>query len=246
MSTTGAGVGRTRAAAVVLAAVAVVVGACGSSSSTGGITSEPASKIVSQSRAATAGSPSAQVLGLVTTGGQTIHVDIRYAKGVGGAGTLVAGGQVLSVRLVGQGLYMQASQTLLSSLFGAAATRIPEGVWLKLPSGNEGNANFVALSSSLYSVASLGSLLDQLFSSSAKWVKGPQSSINKQPVIAVTDSTSGQGGTLYIATTGPAYLIRAGGGAKNGSEQLNFGAYGEPVSIEAPPNPVDVSQLNGS
>lgn len=235
---------RWRTAAFAVAAVAVVAAACGSSSSSSsaqgnGITSESASEIVAQSRSTTTSAPSAHVVGLVRTGGQTIQLDFRYQKSTGGKGTVVVNGQSVSLTLVNQDLYMQGSHSFWVSVGGAFAANLLEGKWLKVPANDKDYSNLAELSS-------LSSLLDQLFSSQATWIKGPQSSINGQPVIAVTDNTPGEGGTLYIATTGPPYLIRAAGGTSGGSGQLNFGGYGEQVTITAPPNPVDISQLNGA
>ena len=71
--------------------------------------------------------------------------------------------------------------------------------------------------------------------------KGAITTVNGHKVIAVNDTT--KGGTLHVATTGKPYPIEV---QKKGSEggRIAFDHYNEPVSLSAPANAVDLSQLH--
>lgn len=72
--------------------------------------------------------------------------------------------------------------------------------------------------------------------------KGATTTIAGQKVLAVTDAS--KGGTLYVATTGPPYPVAV---SKDGtsSGRVLFSNWNAPVSVLAPANAIDITQLAG-
>ena len=71
-------------------------------------------------------------------------------------------------------------------------------------------------------------------------MKTGTSTVKGQAAVGVKDTS--QSGTLYVATTGLAYPVRitkhgAGGGT------ITFSEWDQPVTLTAPPNAVDIEQL---
>ena len=83
-------------------------------------------------------------------------------------------------------------------------------------------------------------LFDQLLSSHGTLAKGKTTTVQGEQVVAVNDTTNG--GTLYVAATGNAYPIEI---VKPGSQggRLVFNRFNQPVSLTAPANAIDVTQL---
>jgi hypothetical protein len=60
-------------------------------------------------------------------------------------------------------------------------------------------------------------------------------------VVAVNDTS--KGGTLYVATSGKAYPVEITG---QGGVKLDFDHFDQSVSLNAPANSIDISQLKGA
>jgi hypothetical protein len=67
---------------------------------------------------------------------------------------------------------------------------------------------------------------------------GKETTIGGQPAIGIVDTS--KGGTLYVATTGKPYPVAL---RKSGSGAITFDRWDKPVTLTAPSNPVDISQL---
>ena len=61
-------------------------------------------------------------------------------------------------------------------------------------------------------------------------------------MLAITDTS--RGGTLYVATTGPPYPV-AVTKAGTSSGRVLFTNWNAPVSVLAPTNAIDITQLAG-
>ena len=98
---------------------------------------------------------------------------------------------------MGSGFYMKASEAFYKQIGGAAAAQLLKGKWLKTPAGSGEFASLGVLHE-------LDKLLSSTLSTTGTLTKTSTTTINGQAAIGVTD---GQQGTLYIATTGPAYPV---------------------------------------
>jgi hypothetical protein len=209
---------------------------CGSSSSGNGVASKSPSEILSASKAAAGSASTVHVAGTLASGGTPITLDMDIAAGKGGRGRLSENGLSFELIVVDNTVYIKGSPAFYKHFGGGSAAQLFEGKWLKAPvTGTE--------LASLASLTNLNKLLDQALSSTGALSKGASSKIGEQAVIELTDSA--KNGALFVATTGKPYPIQI---SKHGSEsgQVTFSNWDEPVTLEAPSNAIDLSQLEHS
>jgi hypothetical protein len=206
---------------------------CGSSSSGNGIASKSATEIVDEAKTAADSATSVHVSGSVKSAGSPVTLDLDLASGKGGKGEISQGGFNFKLILVGNTAYISGSSTFYKHLGGAAAAQLLAGKWLKVPVNTGEFASFSSLTD-------MRKLIDTTLASHGTLRKGATSTVGGQQAVAVTDTT--RGGTLYVAATGKPYPVQlAKGGSESGT--ISFGNWNEPVTIEAPANSVDLSEL---
>jgi hypothetical protein len=90
-------------------------------------------------------------------------------------------------------------------------------------------------------LTNLHELVSKLLSTHGTLATGSTTTVNGQKVVAVNDTT--KGGTLYVATTGRPYPVEI---VKTGSQggRMVFDRINESVSLTAPANAIDISQLS--
>src|ERR1019366_1510368 len=129
--------------------------------------------------------------------------------------------------------YIKGSPAFYRHLAGAAAAQLLQGRWLKAPASSGSLA-------SLASLTDLRALLDPTLTGHGTLVKGTTTTLNGQKVLGVRDTS--EGGTLYVATTGPPYPVDVTKGGTGGG-RIVFDRWNQPVSITAPASAIDVAQL---
>ncbi len=223
---------RIATAASAAALLAACVSACGASSSSGnGVASRSPDGIVSAASTAIAGVSAVHVSGSTTSGGSTIDLNLDLVNGKGGRGTLSENGLSFQMISVGGTVYVDGSDTFWRRFGGNAAAQLFHGKWLRAPA----TGNFASFAQ----LASVSKLFAGLLSHGTL-SKGSTATINGRQAIAVTDT--GQGGTLYVATTGKPYPLEISKSGANGGK-IEFTNFNEPVSLAAPANSIDISQL---
>jgi hypothetical protein len=214
---------------------AIALAACGSSSSGGssnGVASKSPDQIVSDATSAVASVNSVHVSGKVLSGGQNVTLNLNLVNGKGGKGSMSQNGLGFQIVAVGSEVYIDGSSAFWTKFAGSAAAQLLSGKWLKAPATGQ--------LSSLATLTDVSKLFNQLLSSHGKLAKGKTATVQGQKVVAVNDTTNG--GTLYVATIGKTYPIEI---SKTGSDggQLVFDRFNQPVSLTAPANAIDISQL---
>ncbi len=221
------------AACALLAAGALSACGGGSSSSGNGVESKSADAIVSDASDAAKGLQSVHAAGSIVDSGKRTALDLEMVAGKGARGKVSEGNLNFQIVAIGQDLYLKADAATWRRVAGDAAAQLLQDKWLKAPA-NSGDFASVAR------LTDLPGLLNALLSTHGKLAKGETSTVNGQKVVAVRDTTNG--GTLYVATTGKPYPVQVThGGSQEGS--LSFDRYNESVSLAAPANAVDISQL---
>jgi hypothetical protein len=227
---------RSRIASCALSAVFVgsALAACGGSSDNG-VASKSPDAIVSAASAAINGVRSVHISGSIVSGGTPITLDLDLLSGKGGRGDMSESGLSFKLVAIGKVLYVNGSPAFWRHFGGAAAVQLFQGKWLKAPAATSGVASLAGLTD-------LHRLFASLLSSHGKLARGAATTVNGQKAIAVTDTA--KGGSLYVATTGPSYPIEF---VKTGSEagRIVFDRFNESVSLRAPANSIDISQLQG-
>ena len=189
-------------------------------------------QILVQMKKAVADATSVHIIGGGGSGKAAISLDLKIAKDKGGAGKIEVGGLSFDIVKIGDKLYFKGGQAFLKQYAGAAATQL-QGRWFVVSASTSGFTSFSAFTN-------LVQLTNGILSSAGAVTKGSTSTIDGQPAIGITSS---KGGTLYIATTGPAYPLELKSGTTSGG--IKFTEWDQPVTLTAPANPVDFDKLTG-
>jgi hypothetical protein len=218
-----------------LAIVAVLLAGCGGKKgpSDNGVASMTPQQILVQMKKAVAGASSVHIIGGGTNNGSTLALDLQLVAGKGGAGHITVSGLSFDIIKIGPKLYFKGEKAFLKQYAGPAASLFA-GRWF-------------AVSTSVPQFASFGSLTDivkltnNIIAAAGTLTKGSTKTIDGQPAIAIVDS--GNGGTLYVATTGPAYPLELD--PAKGKGGVKFTEWDQPVTLKAPSNPLDFAKLTG-
>ena len=247
---------RARLAVAVLAAT-LVLGACGGtagggsdSGSTGagsagptttekavdnGVAAKTADQILQETKAALRGASSTHVVGKFVEGTQTAEFDMHLGRDVS-QGSLTQKGLKLEMIVAGGNLYLRGKQFWEANAPPSFANQVGDR-WAQLPvtSLREGLA--------YKDLVNLDSFATSVLKPDGKLTKGQTGSIDGAPAIAIKD---GDGSPLWVATTGPAYPLRLGPEKPSTSASFaTFSDYNVPLSVTAPGDSVDISQITG-
>jgi hypothetical protein len=220
----------------VLVLALVALAGCGGSSSNNSIASKSAEQIVSESKAAADSATSVHVSGALQSAGTPVTLDLNLVAGKGAQGELSQKGASFKLILVGNTAYISGSPAFYRSLGGTAAAQLFDGKWLKASATSGEFASFSQL-------ADMRKLIDSTLAGHGAIAKGATTVVNGQKAIAINDTS--KNGTLYVAITGKPYPIEL---SKGGSEsgKITFDHWNQPVTISAPANAVDLSELKAA
>lgn len=235
--------GRVLSAAVAGMLAAGVLAGCGSSSSSasnGGsgsgagnaLASASADAIASATTNAIDSASTAHVAGVVTTNGLRLNVDLHLVSGKGGEGQMTSNGLTVQMVSVGDEVYLKGDTAFWTHYLGSGGAQLLGDRWLK--------ARATGYFASLAGLTDMRTLFNEILGNHGTLVKGATSTVNGQPVVAVTDST--RGGTAYVATAGTPYPLEITSTGSIGG-QLYLSDFNAPVSLVAPGNAIDLSQL---
>jgi hypothetical protein len=205
----------------------------GGASSGNGVASKSPDAIVRDANNAIARASAVHVAGSISNNGVPLTLDLSLVSGKGGSGQLSEGGLTFRVISVGASVYIQGSQAFLSHFAGPAAAQKYAGKWLKAPAAGQ----FAPIAS----LTNMQALFSRVLLSHGVLKKSGTTTVNGQQVIALRDSS--QGGTLYVATTGPPYPVEV---VKNGAGggRIVFDRINQPVALSPPAQSRDLSKIH--
>lgn len=211
----------------------VVLSACGSSkNSSNGVVSKSADQIIRLATTAATGAESAHVFGSINDDDETIELDLQLAAGERASGQMTVSGASVRLIRIHADIYMNGSDAFWKKYAGAGAASLLTGVWLKVPATGKDFASFAAFTD-------LNEFFKQSLSDHGKLVKGKETTVAGQKVIAIRDTT--EGGTLYVATTGEPYPVKLIGEGSDGI--ISFDRWNEKATVKAPSGAIDVRNL---
>lgn len=217
--------------AVLAVAVPAVATAARADNGVGGMT--PA-QVLAKAQQATATANSLHVVGSVTNGGTKIAFDLGLQKGVGGAGTFSEGGLAFDIVRVGKAFYLKADKkTWIHFAKSSGLAELMAGKWMRVSTSSSDFAD-------LASLTDITKLVNGILGSHGTLAKGPTSRVNGKPALELIDKSDG--GTLYVATSGPAYPLLLKG--KGSSGQLTFD-WNTHVTVKKPAKSLDFTKVNG-
>lgn len=206
---------------------------CGSGTTGNGVASKSPDAIVAAASEAVRGVKTVHVAGSTASGGTPVKLNLRVVSGKGGSGEISQNGLAFRIVAIDQSVYISGSDSFWRHFGGAAAVQLFHGKWLKAPATGELGA--------FASLTNVPQLFNKLLSNHGTLEKGETTTVDGQKAIAVNDTT--EGGTLYVATIGKPYPLEV---VKSGAEggRLTFDQYNQPVSLAAPANSIDLSELH--
>jgi hypothetical protein len=213
--------------------VLMALAGCGSSPAGNGVAAKSPSEIVAAAKAAADAARSVHVAGSIVSSGSPITLDLNLLASRGGYGQLSENALSFEVIHVGGTVYIKGSPAFYRHVGGPAAAELLQGRWLKAPAT-------VGSFASLASLTDLHQLVDMTLTIRGTLVRAGTATVNGQKVVGVTDTS--HGGTLYVATTGPPYPVEVAENGKTGGK-IVFDRWSKPVSLTAPANAVDITQL---
>jgi hypothetical protein len=204
-----------------------------SAASSNGVASKSANQIVAAATSAINGAKSFTYGGTTRSSGVPTGLKISLSSAGDGQGTLTSSGQPVKLIKIGDTLYVSSTVAFWTKNLGASAGQTLGTKWV---SASSTDSDYAGIANLFEASEITGQFLS---TSGTTWTKGKTSTVNGQPVVAVVGKSGSTVNTVYVATTGKAYVIRISAPGGNGGT-LNFTNYNKPVNPTAPPNPISV------
>lgn len=171
---------------------------------------------------------SVHVSGDGSTAGTKLTIDVVYDNAKSeGSGHISVNGVGFDIVHAGGLTYFRGSAAFLSEFATKAVAQKLAGKWFSVSPTDPQFASLAALTN-------LSALTTAILSTTGPFTKSSAKSFNGQPAVGIVDN--GNGGTLWVATTGPALplaIVPAGGSGK-GNGEIAFDDWNAAVSIKAP------------
>jgi len=207
----------------------------GGGAKSNGVPDMAPNEILPQIQKDVAGAKSVHIVGTGKAGGTPIALDLQLATGKGGSGHVEVGGFGFDIVRIGDKLYFKADAKALEHYAGGVAAQLLADRWFEVPANSGGFGSFAPFTN-------LQELTKQILTATGSVEKGDETTIDGQKAIAITDTS--KGGTLYVATTGPAYPLKLEAGKKN-TGSISFTDWDQPVTLTAPKGAIDYGKLTG-
>jgi hypothetical protein len=212
-------------------ALLALLGGCGSSSN--GVASKSAIEILAASTMAAQNASSVRIGVRSGGGGATLTLNASLAKDASHAQLSLLSVRVEAIR-TGDTIYIKGNRVFDARLERTLGVKIPSGAWLKGPAS--GPLGRIGGYTKMRREVSL------ILNDHDKVTKGPIVKLEGQPAIELREAHQLYTGRLYVATTGRPYPIKL---IKRGQEsgQITFSGWNDPVTVSAPANALELSQL---
>jgi hypothetical protein len=209
----------------------MVLAGCGSSDN--GMASKSAAEILAATRTAAQSASSVLITNRSNLGKTKATLDASLATDHGHARVAFPGTTFEAIRITST-LYVKGNRAFDAQLERGLGVKVPVGVWLK------GSASGPL--AQLGSIANIKNELPLLLGGQGALKKGSATKINGQPTIELKQEHKLYTATLYVATIGTPYpILRRTTGHQTG--QTTFTGWNDPVTVTAPTNAVELSQL---
>lgn len=226
-----------RVPVLALVLTAVLLAGCGGgkkSSSSNSEASKSPTQVLADAKAAATKAKTVHVAGSIVSGGTPIKLDLSMVRGQGAKGSMSTNGLSFNLVRLGDTLYIQGTDEFYKHFAGAAVAQLLHGKWLKA-SATQGQLK------SLAPLTNINALFSGISTHHGKLVNEGAKTYNGQKVVEIRDTSDNS--KLYVAATGKAYPVAIVGGKKNESGTVTFGDWNAGVSLSAPKNALDLSQL---
>ena len=241
----------------VLAACLAALGGCGSHSGGNGIASQGPARALARIEAAARDAATVHVTGSLAGPARPLAVDMELVREQGGKGTIGVGDLGGDLVQDAGWLYVKPNPALLRRMVGAEAAAKLTGRWLKGPADHGPFAPLASLTdlrtvlhetllgprgqSSTQAPRQGGrpGITITLSAHPALRIKGVQN-VAGRPAVALEDTSTGA--TLYASATGSPYPLELHKPGRDGGT-LTFDRWNQAVTLEAPPNPLNIKSV---
>jgi hypothetical protein len=194
--------------------------------------SRAAARLLADVRAAVAAARSVHVRGQLADSAAT-GFDLRLSR-LGGTGTVSSGGSQIGLRRVHGRVYVTGDAAFFRHYTTRARADRLAGRWLAVPASDPRFAGFTRLTD-------MGALLGRILAPAGPVAETGTRTLHGRLAIGLRDRVA-NGGTLYVAATGPPYPLEiVTSGARHGL--IRFGGWGAPVALAPPPSPLGLDRL---
>jgi hypothetical protein len=198
--------------------------------------SKPADRVLADAKAAATKASSTHIAGRIVSAGTPITLDLDVARGKGAKGSMSTNGLSFELVRIGGTAYIRGSDAFYRHYAGAGVAQLLHGKWLK--------ASIVkGRFRSLGPLTSVDLLFAGINSHHGRLVNKGETTYKGQKVAEILDTSDNS--KLYVAATGTPYPVAIVGGGKGQSGSITFGDWNEQVSLSAPKDAIDISQLGG-
>jgi hypothetical protein len=210
-----------RAFVPVLLVVLLLLSGCLSGCVPGGAEERGAGRIARDAVNTLRRAETVRLTGQVTEQSGPVTLDMRISRDKGARGWFSQDGVDTDLIRIGDRLWLRGESFWVQTLGPARASEIG-GRWVLMPPEAGSDVGIDA-------ITDLDAVAEQVLSpvSRDELTKGQTSVIRGTPAIALT---TGDGGRLDVATRGPAYPLRFGGGG----QRIDFAEYNKPVRLTPP------------
>jgi hypothetical protein len=209
--------------------------------STAGATGTPKAAVVA-AIAATESATAVKFAGSITQKNQTISINVSASASGTGQGTIGIGRGVATVRAVGGVVYFKANTAFWTQEGGASTAKEFAGKWVSTAATSSSGTS---LSQFLTSTSFMKQVFGSKLTNSVFAFAGTGTVGGTRATIISGHDTKGQGGgKLYIARSGPPYILKILITGKSGTGQITFSNYNQPVTPTVPPGAIDLDTLS--
>lgn len=209
----------------------VLVAGCGSSGN--GIATKTPQEILAATKAAAASASSVHIVTGSRVGQAALSMNASIGTRQGQAELQLLDMRLQTVR-EGSTLYVKGDQTFSAQLQRALGVKVPANTWIKTPTNG--------VLAQVAAFTSANTELPVILSTDRYLTKGRSTTINGQPAIELREVAKLYHGTLYVATTGQPYpLLLRKAGEETG--ETRFTNWNEPVTVDPPPNAIELNRL---
>jgi len=214
--------------------LAALVTGFSSAASPNGEAAKSVPQILADVEAAADRAHSVHVTGSNSGGADPFSLDLRLVAGRGGAGTIDEGGLDFRIVRIGGKAYFEGAAAFWRHFTGAGGAELFEGKWIEAPATS---AQFASLTP----LTSISKFFHQVLGSHGTLIEGKQTTIRGRRALALLDETDG--GTLYVAATGPPYPLEIT--SPGGKGTVSFEDWNEPFQLAPPPHPIALATIKG-
>ena len=239
-----------RMTAVVAAGMLALAGCGGDEGGSGGsggdsgkvntFEGQTAEQVLATAQKAAQAAKSVHMKGEFSEGGSALKIDMVLSDGQGGQGTVSIDGDEMSVRQVGDDVYVKGGKEVWSTMVPdtAKAAEQLDGTWVHVRKTDSASQSFSQ-------ITSMDSAFEGLLEAKTKKLtKVTGKDVNGTPTIGLEDKgeTAEDASTLFIAARGPAYPLLVEPKKKE-QGHITFSEWNADVKVEVPDGAKELSDL---